>query len=109
MYGKALAKQKSLEIDAKADPYSDAPDYNKAETAQIIKMLEAQISELENKGLGDSAEALELTGELADWYYSLAELETDDGISESLVAEARLLENTAYEMTPAVSTHDIYD
>jgi hypothetical protein len=77
--------------------YSVPEEYNIAETESIIKMLEAQIADLEGKGRGTTNECIELTEELADWYYALADLQSDTDIAESMRGEAQLLESVVNE------------
>ena len=68
-------------------------DYDKAGTMQIINALDADIRRLENEGKGNTQECLELKSEMADWYYSLADMEANENIAENIRAEAQLIEN----------------
>lgn len=79
-------------------PESIEGEYSRDELLAVTKTLEGQITELENKGRGDSAEYLELSRELADWYYELAEAENDPHVSEAILTEAQQLENVIYQM-----------
>lgn len=68
-------------------------EYSIQETLEICKVLEGQIKEMDDKGLGDTPEALTLCSELSDWYYALADLYDDETIAENIRTEARLLED----------------
>ncbi len=79
-------------------PESIEGDYTREQLIAITKTLEGQIAEYENRGQGDSAECLELSEELVEMYYQLAEVEPSEAVAESIRAEARQIENCVYEM-----------
>ncbi len=72
--------------------------YSRDELVAMTKQLEAQIDDFENRGMGDSAECLELTSELVDFYYELAEVETNETVAEAVREQARQLENVLYAL-----------
>jgi hypothetical protein len=77
-------------------------DYTRDQLVGITKTLEGQISEYENRGQGDSAECLELSAELVDMYYELADVEVDVSTSLQVRKQAEQLEEIIYNMeTPA--------
>lgn len=84
-----------------ANPFKTAIEtsYSKEQLKSIAKTLQTQIDEFENRGMGDSGECLELGEELAETYYQLAEAEPNDNTAENIRAEARLLENSIYNIT----------
>ena len=66
------------------------------EIIAITKTLKSQIADLENRGLKDSVECMQLTDELISAYYELAEAETNPAISDAIRAEAEQLESVLY-------------
>ena len=75
-------------------------DCTRDQLISITKTLQAQIDEYENRGMGNSGECLELNAELVDMYYQLAETEPNRTVAENIRNEARLLENSVYNITP---------
>lgn len=71
-----------------------------------VKMLERQVAEFENAGLGDSAQCIEVSSELVDTYYTLAECEADDIVAEELTRQAQKLEEVIYNLTPSEIKYD---
>lgn len=88
-----------------ANPFMESVEYDGGYTREqlipLIKNLETQIDEYENRGLGDSAECLTLSTELVDMYYELAEVETDPAIAEQVRKDAQQLENVIYSLEAA--------
>ena len=71
-------------------------DYTRDQLVSITKTLEGQISEYENRGMGEGAECVELRGELVEMYYQLAEAEPNETVAENIREEARVLEDGVY-------------
>lgn len=76
----------------------DEPAYTRDQLAIVVRSLEDEIDNYTSRGLGDSAECLELSGELIDAYYDLAEAETDEHIADTIRAKAIQLENIVYAL-----------
>ena len=85
------------EVDESVQP-DYTGEYTRDQLVAICKTLEGQISEYENRGQGDSAQCLELSAELVDMYYELAEVETDPTVSLGVRAQAEQLESVIYQM-----------
>ncbi len=70
--------------------------YTVAETAATVQRLESSLREIEATFGKESNEYTEIMSELADWYYALADLESDAETAELIRNEARSIENDLY-------------
>ena len=86
-----------------ANPFMSVPesveiDYTRDQLVSIVKSLEVEVEAYQNTGRGDSAGALEVSAELIDAYYELAEAEANETVAETVRAQARELENAVYAL-----------
>ena len=78
---------------------SDEEEYTAPELKALTETIQAQIADLENRGMGASAEANELTSELIDAYYEMASIETSAKARAEYAKRADQLETVAYGLT----------
>ena len=81
-------------------PESIERDYGKDEMIGIIKILEKQLDEYEEMGLGGSGEYVAVADELAEYYNELAAIEPNKAIAKSLREKAEKLEAVTYSLAP---------
>lgn len=81
----------------------DEPQYTIKETEGIIDTLESQMEAVVIQFGAESGAYKELAAELVDWYFALAELQTDENKAEEIRTDARAIEDSLYDWDAALT------
>lgn len=106
VYTKPVPSPIGYQYNKKQAPASVEGEYSKTELVAMVKTLEKQIEDFETAGYGDSVECRNLSIELVDAYYELADAETNQTISATIRAQAEQLENVIYALDYSPQAYD---